>query len=283
MTGAVGGEAVDPVAAVGDVHRAVRADGDRADRRQPVRVADLPHELAVRAEDLDGVRVLVGDVHRAVGPTAVACGKRRTPPVRLPITEEAEYGHGSAPGHGAAVAVAGSANSAASVAMTSRRIKGSQPEADRKSRYCFRRRSEARDLDHARVGHLAPDRVRDPVRAARRAPRHHADLRPVVEEHQLAAAGRLADPVRVVEDRRVAPREALDAPVLARLAHGRDDPVGAVQLAVLVAQRVDARRPVDVLRTVGDLAGEVERQPLQARLGEHGHVLAGAAGVRPCH
>ena len=63
-------------------------------------------------------------------PTAVACGKRRTPPVRLPMTEEAEYGQGSAPGHGAAVAVAGSANSAARIAMTSRRIKDSQPEAD---------------------------------------------------------------------------------------------------------------------------------------------------------
>jgi hypothetical protein len=65
--------------------------------------------------------------------------------VRSPVTEDAEYGQASAPGHGAAVAVAGSAKSAARITMSRRGIKGSQPEPDAGvavGSYCFRRRSD---------------------------------------------------------------------------------------------------------------------------------------------
>ena len=75
----VGGEANDPIRAVRDVDRAVRRHRDGADRGEPRptarRGAQLAPERAVRAEDLDRVRVLVGDVDRPVRPDGDGLGK----------------------------------------------------------------------------------------------------------------------------------------------------------------------------------------------------------------
>ena len=67
----VGVEAIDAVRAVGHQHRAVARHGERPDAAELAglgpRDAELAAEAAVRAEDLDDVRALVGHVDRAVG------------------------------------------------------------------------------------------------------------------------------------------------------------------------------------------------------------------------
>ena len=67
----VGVEAIDAVRSVGHQHRAVAGHGERANPAELARLgtrdAELAPEDAVRAEDLDDVRALVGHVDRAVG------------------------------------------------------------------------------------------------------------------------------------------------------------------------------------------------------------------------
>ena len=67
----VGVEAIDAVRAVGHQHRAVAGHGEGADAAELARLGprdpELAPEDAVRAEDLDDVRALVGHVDRAVG------------------------------------------------------------------------------------------------------------------------------------------------------------------------------------------------------------------------
>src|SRR5215211_7753733 len=86
------------------------------------------------------------------------------------------------------------------------------------------------DGQHLLVGQRAKQGVRDPVRAAARAPRDELDAASVVEQLVLAAVDGLA-PGRVVEDRRRAPVGALDAVVLADAASVGDEPVGPMALA----------------------------------------------------
>src|SRR3954468_23602860 len=98
------------------------------------------------------------------------------------------------------------------------------------------------DAQHLLVRQRLCERVGDPVDRALRAPRDDAQAAPVEVEVQPAAGGRVDADLRwVVEDRRVAPGHPLDAVVLADEALADDDPVRAVLLAELVADRVDAR------------------------------------------
>src|SRR5215208_7954541 len=96
------------------------------------------------------------------------------------------------------------------------------------------------DREHLALVERLGERVRHPIDGAARLPGDEPQPAPVVVELELAPAG-LAHLVRVVEDRRVLPGHALDAVVLAGEALGDHEPVGLVLLALLVADRVDAR------------------------------------------
>src|SRR5439155_23451622 len=91
--GARRAEAVDPVGAVADEDGPVRSGRHRADRRQLARAgpggADVAAERAVGPEDLHGVRALVADVHRAVGPDGHRLGEAQHAAAALPDRERA--------------------------------------------------------------------------------------------------------------------------------------------------------------------------------------------------
>ena len=75
--------------------------------RLGTRDAELAPEDAVRAEDLDDVRALVGHVDRAVGTDGQRLGKRMTPSARWPICVAVVYGHVTSPPGQSARAAAG--------------------------------------------------------------------------------------------------------------------------------------------------------------------------------
>ena len=95
-----------------DVDRAVGRDRDRADRGQPPGRCRRRRSRAgtPRRGRRPGSRASTGRRRRPSRPARrpTACGKRRTPSARWPITPEAEYGQGSAPGHAAEAAAGAS-------------------------------------------------------------------------------------------------------------------------------------------------------------------------------
>src|SRR3954447_25919771 len=89
---------------------------------------------------------------------------------------------------------------------------GDQPP--RRPRPRLERLRVAGDLDHVVLRDPLQQRVRDPVDRVLRLPRDEPDPVAVLEDHQLAPA-HVADLGRALDDRRVHPRGALDAVVLA--------------------------------------------------------------------
>src|SRR3712207_6720713 len=96
------------------------------------------------------------------------------------------------------------------------------------------------DADHLLRAERLGQRVGHPVDRLAGPPGDEPDALAVAEDHELAP---VADDrvVRVVENRRLPPRGALDAVVLADDALREHEPVGVVLTAPLVANRVRPR------------------------------------------